>query len=57
MGFTSQQYWRRLPFPTPGDLSYPEIELEAPESSAVAGGFFITGLPGKFKPDIRFVKR
>ena len=26
MGFPSQEYWSRLPFPTPGDLPYPGIQ-------------------------------
>ena len=37
MGFFRQEYWSRLLFPTPGDLSYPGIE---PASPALAGGFF-----------------
>ena len=43
MGFPRQEYWRRLPFPSPGDLPDPGIE---PASSALAGGFFITEPPG-----------
>ena len=27
MGFSSQEYWSRLPFPSPGDLPDPGIEL------------------------------
>ena len=27
MGFSQQEYWSRLPFPPPGDLSDPEIKL------------------------------
>ena len=26
MEFSRQEYWRGLPFPTPGDLPYPGIE-------------------------------
>ena len=37
MGFSRQQYWSGLPFPSPGDLSNPGIE---PVSPALAGGFF-----------------
>ena len=44
MGFPRQGYWRGLPFPSPGDLPSPEIELTSPE---VAGGFFTTEPPGK----------
>ena len=36
MEFTRQEYWSRLPFPTPADLPDPGIE---PESPAQAGGF------------------
>ena len=27
MGFSRQEYWSGLPFPSPGDLPNPEIEL------------------------------
>ena len=40
MGFSRQQYWIRLPFPSPGDLPNPGIELASLVSSALAGGFF-----------------
>ena len=36
-----------LPLPTPRDLPDPGIEPESPASPALAGGFFITELPGK----------
>ena len=35
-----QEYWSGLPFPPPGDLPDPGIELESPESLALAGRFF-----------------
>ena len=44
MGFPRQEYWSRLPFPSPGDLSNPGIE---PASPALAGGFFTTEPPGE----------
>ena len=44
MGCPRQEYWSGSPFPTPGNLSNPEVELT---SAAVAGGFFTTGSPGK----------
>ena len=31
MGFSRQQYWSGLPFPSPGDLPDPRIEPRAPE--------------------------
>ena len=42
VGFSRQEYWSGSPFPSPGDLAYPEIELSFLASSAVAGGFFTT---------------
>ena len=30
MGFSRQEYWRELPFPSPGDLPYPGIEPGSP---------------------------
>ena len=34
MGFPRQEYWSELPFPSPGDLSYPGIELKPPALQA-----------------------
>ena len=42
-----QEYWNGLPFPTPGDLSNPEIKPLSPASPALAGGFFTAEPPGK----------
>ena len=42
MGFSRQEHWSGLPFPSPGDLPTPGIELASPVSPALAGGFFIT---------------
>ena len=44
VGFSRQEYWSRLPFPPPGDLSNPGIE---PMSPAFAGEFFTIEPPGK----------
>ena len=44
MGFSSQEYWRGLPFPALGDLPDPEIQLASP---VLAGGFFTTAPPRK----------
>ena len=30
MGSPRHEYWSGLPFPTPGDLPYPETELVSP---------------------------
>ena len=40
MGFFSQEYWSRLPFPPPEDLPDLGIEPASPVSPALAGGFF-----------------
>ena len=47
MEFSRQEYWSRLPVPTPGDLSDPRIEPASLASPALAGGLFTTGPPGK----------
>ena len=39
MGFSRQEYWSGLSFPSPGGLPDPGIE---PTSSALVGGFTIT---------------
>ena len=44
MGFPSQEHWSRLPFPSPGDLSNPEIE---PRSPALQAGALPSEPPGK----------
>ena len=44
MELSRQEYWSRLPFPTPRDLPNPGNK---PVSPALAGGFFTPGPPGK----------
>ena len=44
MEFSRQEYLSGLPFPPPGDLLNPRINLA---SSALAGRFFTTGPRGK----------
>ena len=34
MGFSRQEYWIGLPFPSPGDLPYPGIEPGSPTLQA-----------------------
>ncbi|XP_061238441.1 dynein regulatory complex protein 8 isoform X2 [Bos javanicus] len=41
-GFSRQEYWSGLPFPSPGDLPSPGTESTSP---ALAGGFFTTEPP------------
>ena len=36
MGFSRQEYWSGLPFPSPGDLPAPEIKPESPSFQADA---------------------
>ena len=36
MGFSKQEYWSRLPFPSPGDLPDPGIEPRSPSLEADA---------------------
>ena len=42
MGFSRQEYWSGLPFPSPGDLPDPGIKPVSPVSLALAGRFFTT---------------
>ena len=42
MGFSRQEYWSGLPFPSPGNLPNPGIEPASFACPALAGGFFAT---------------
>ena len=42
MGFSRKEYWRGLPFPSPGDLPNPGFEPTSLMSPAMAGRFFAT---------------
>ena len=44
VGLSWQEYWSGLPFPLPGHLPVPGMELASP---ALAGGFFTSEPPGK----------
>ena len=44
MGFSRQEYWSGLPFPSPGDLPDPEIE---PRSPALQADALTSEPPGK----------
>ena len=46
MGFSRQEYWSGLPFPSPGDLPNPGIE---PRSPALQSDALTSELPGKQK--------
>ena len=49
MGFSWQEYWSGLSFPSPGDLLDPGIKLT---SSALSGGFLTAEPAGKPKVSI-----
>ena len=42
MGFSREEYWSGLPFPSSGHLPNPGIEPGSLQSPALAGGFFTT---------------
>ena len=42
MGFSREDCWSRLPFPSLGAVPNPGIEPESPIFPALAGGFFTT---------------
>ena len=44
MGFSRQEYWSMLPFPSPGDIPNPRIK---PVSPSLAGRFCTTKPPGQ----------
>ena len=47
VGFSRQEFWSELPFPSPGDLLNPRIEPASLGSPALADGFFTTEPPAK----------
>jgi hypothetical protein len=53
MGFSLQENFHGLPFPSPRDLSDPRIEPVSPASPALAGRFFTSVSPGK--PHFRYM--
>ena len=54
MGFSRQEYWRGLPFPSPGDLPNPGIE---PGSPALQTDTLISEPPGKSYISIKLRKK
>ena len=54
MGFSRQQYWSVLLFPTPGDIPDPGMEPMSPVSLSLAGGFFTTGKPSWAQAELLF---
>ena len=53
MGFSWQEYWSGLSFPSPGHLSHPEIETAYFVCLALAGRLFINEATGS--PSIMLV--
>ena len=49
MGFSRQEYWSGLPFPSPGDLPDPGIE---PRSPTLEADTLTSEPPGKLKVDV-----
>ena len=49
VGFSRQEYWSALPFPSAGDLLTPGTEPKSPVAPALAHRFFTTEPPGKRK--------
>ena len=47
MGFSRQEHWSGLPFPSPGDLPDPRIEPTTLMPPALAAGSLPLLLPGK----------
>ena len=47
VGFSRQDYWSRLPFPSPGDLPKPGIKPVSPAFPALQVDFFTAEPPGK----------
>ena len=47
MGFSRQEYWSGLPFPSPGDLPDRGLKLTSLMSPASAGRFFTTSDTGE----------
>ena len=42
MGFSREEYWSELPFPSPCDLPNPQIKPVSLKSPALASSFFTT---------------
>ena len=54
MEFSRQEYWSRLPFPSPGDLPHPEIK---PESPTLQADFVPSESQGKLKGKVKLLSR
>ena len=52
MGFSRQEYWRALSFPSPGNPPNPGIKPGSLMSPALAGRFFTTSATGLRELDV-----
>ena len=52
MGFSRQEYWSGLPFPSPGDLSNPGIEPRSPalQADALTSELLVAKILPEHKP-------
>ena len=48
IGFSRQEFWSGLPFPSPGDLPEPRTEPASLTSPELSGRFFTTSAPDTF---------
>ena len=55
MGFSGQEVWSGMPFPSPGNLPNAGNEPKPPPSPALAGGFFTTVPPGTLGPLEKYI--
>ena len=53
MGFSRQNYWSGLPFPSPGELLDPGVEPRSPALQADALPTELRGKPCEEKPDTK----
>ena len=53
MGFSRQEYWSGLPFPSPGDLPDPGIEPRTPALQADSYQLSYKGRPMQYYSDIK----
>ena len=57
MGFSRQEYWSGLPFPSPGDLPHPGIEPGSRITSpALAGGLFTASATWEASMEFEFFR-
>ena len=54
MEFSRQEYWNRLPFPSPRNLPDPGIKPTSPAAPVLAGGIFTTEPPGERKSNLTY---